>query len=446
MSIFKAYDIRGKYPEELHEELAYKIGRAFVTLTKAKEVMIGRDARTHSPLLATALARGIMDQGANVIDIGLATTPQVIAMRALKNHETAIMITASHLEAPFNGFKMYRNDGSTVNGRHGMKEMESLVTKGVFTAQPKGGITIADYTSDYAQHIMQLAPVKSKIKFVVDCSNGSVGPEIIYHKEHLHLNLVMMNSAPDGTFPHHSPDPLAANARIPIRDAILREKAHGGCVFDADADRVIFYDEQGIFIRPNSTACLIIKELLENNPGRVIAYDVLSSKAVPEVISENGGVPLRTVVGRSLLADDMVAHKALFGAEISGHMVYEEVANADATSLTMLKVIDVLTKSNKPFSELVKEFSRYHRYERDYVAPNPDATLHAIEAAFPNAKKDYLDGITLEFEDAWFVARKSNTEPVLRLRGEGTTPAAIESKFKAAEHIIIQLGGHIEYH
>ncbi len=445
-SIFKAYDVRGQYPDEIDEDVAYKLGRAFVLLSGTRDVLIGRDSRLHSASLAQALARGLSEQGANVTDIGLATTPQVIAMRVWKKHDTAIMITASHLEAPFNGMKLYLQDGSAVNKRRGMQELEALFHESNFPTASHGSVATADYTREYAQRIEALMPLKSKLPFVVDCSNGAVGPEILLHKQLLGLPLILLNTAPDGAFPHHSPDPLAKSAWLPIRDSILKNHAAGGCVYDADADRVVFFDEFGSFIKPNYITCLLVQELLRKQPGRTIAYDLISSKIVPETIEAAGGKALRTVVGRNLLCDDMRQNNALFGAEVSSHMIYADVEYADASTLSMLLILDLLTRSAMPFSQLTKQFAKYTSYERNYIVPNADSVVRAIQTTFADAECDYLDGITFLFSDSWIVVRKSNTEPLLRVRGEGLTPGAIESRFKAAERVIIQQGGRVEYH
>lgn len=446
MSVFKSYDIRGRYPDEVNEELFYRVGRAFVALTKTSDVLVGRDARTHSLPLQQALIRGITAQGANVTDIGLATTPQVIAMHEWADHDTAIIVTASHLDAPFNGCKMYMQHGQPINKRRGMQELEAL-TRGTFTdADEEGRVIEKNYTETYATRIAELAPLQGTWpRFVADCSNGSAGPEVTFLRDHLQLPLAIINAEPDGMFPNHSPNPVLPVAHTQVQRAIRSKQAAGGCIFDADADRVVFFDENGAYIHPNAVSCMIIAELLRERKGRAVAYDLISSNIVAETIAANGGKPLRTVVGRNMLVDDMREHNAIFGGEVSSHMVYADVAYADASTLSMLLVLRSIARAGKPLSALVAQYNKYAALERNYRVPDAAAALKAVEHTFPGAEKDYLDGVTLRLPEGWLVARTSNTEPVVRLRGEAADRATIERLFHKAEKAVLQQGGHVEY-
>jgi phosphomannomutase len=445
MGIFKTYDIRGRYPEELDEKIAYRVGRAFVTFTQATDVMVGYDARTHSPLLHEALVRGLTDQGANVTDIGLVTTPQTIAMHVLKKHAGAIMVTASHLDAPMNGFKMYTRGGRSITAYYGMPEMEALVTKERF-AEPsrRGTVAKATYCEDYVKAVIEHAPHRTLPgkHFVVDCSNGSVGSELLLLRGALTLDIDVINDVPDGTFPHHSPNPIAPGAERQAAERVRATGAAGGCIFDADADRITFLDEQGNPIHPNVITCLIATELLRTRPGRAVAYDLISSRVVPETIMRAGGVPLRTRVGRNVLVDDMRRENAIFGGESSSHMIYSDLAYADCTLLSMLLVFNLVERSGKPLSVLTKGVLRYPLLpEKNYRVTDVEGVLHDLLHAFPEARIDRLDGLALVFDDGWIVVRPSNTEPVLRLRAEANTTERLAQFTATTERIITARGG-----
>jgi len=448
MSIFKAYDIRGHYPSEINEAIAYAVGRAFVTFTKTTNVLIGYDARTHSPSLRDALVRGITEQGADVVDMGLVTTPQTIAMHVLKGHECAIMVTASHLDAPMNGFKMFAQGGKNITANYGMRELETLATAKQFPAPERTGtITTVDYTEDYALAIERLAPKHGERKqFVVDCSNGSVGPAIAILRKNLKLTIDVINAEPDGTFPNHSPNPIAPGAEAQAAARITEIGAAGGCIFDADADRVTFLDETGAPIHPNAVSCLVIEELLRDNPRRVIAYDLMSSRVIPETITQLSGKPLRTRVGRNILVDDMRRENALFGAESSSHMIFGDLAYADAAPLAMLIIFGLVERSDKPFSALVNGILKYPlQPEKNYTVRDTKTVLEALPALFPEATIDRLDGLALLFPDGWIVVRPSNTEPLIRLRAEADTPERLEAFVTAVDALVTKLGGTVAH-
>ena len=448
MTIFKAYDIRGRYPEEINEELAHAIGRAFVTFTKCSDVMVGYDARTHSPALTEALIRGLTEQGASVTNCGLVTTPQTIAMHLIKGHECAIMVTASHLDAPMNGFKMFTQSGKNITSLYGMLEMERLVATKAFTPSVHiGTVRHANYTEDFATAINTLAPKHTgqRKRFVVDCSNGSVGALVKLHQRLLNLDITIINAEPDGTFPNHSPNPIAPGAERQAAECIQQTGAAGGCIFDADADRVTFLDEQGIPIHPNATSCLIITELLKRHPKRTIAYDLISSRVLPETIKHLHGTPLRTRVGRNILVDDMRREHALFGAESSSHMIYGDLAYADAATLSMLIMFSIVEREERPLSTYSHSLLKYPlQPEKNYNIDKPQTVIDALPALFPEAKVDRLDGLALLFPDGWIVVRPSNTEPLLRFRAEANTVERLHEFVHAVDALVKKLGGGVE--
>jgi phosphomannomutase len=256
------------------------------------------------------------------------------------------------------------------------------------------------------------------------------------------LPLVLLNTEPDGTFPNHSPNPIAPGAADQAATAVREHNAIGGCVFDADADRVTFLDEQGNAIHPNTISCLLIERILARNPGATVAHDLISSRAVPELIERLGGTAVRTKVGRASVIDAMLAHDAVFGAETSSHLMFKETFYGEAATLAMLLVIDTVSRSSKPFSALTKQYKQYALLpETNYSIEDKLGAMQALEQAFPDATADHLDGVCLTFTDGWIVARASNTEPILRLRGEANSHEVLFERLKRAEDAITRLGG-----
>jgi len=449
MSIFKAYDVRGKYPEEINEEVAYRIGRAFVLLTRTRDIMIGIDVRTHSPMLRDAFIRGAMEQGADVIDIGLITTCQMISLKTWMNHDTAVMVTASHLDSQFNGFKMLTGVGQYVSEDYGMKHLEKLVTENEFPPSPrKGALKRAQYLETYVKELLKLfTPRKPASVFVADCSNGSIGAELELIANYTGINLRLINNQPDGSFPNHSPNPIKPEAQQQAAAAIKQLGAIGGCIFDADADRVTFLDEQGNPVHPNYAACILTKSILKQHPGNSVAYDLVSSRVVPETITSCGGKPLRTKVGRASVIAEMMKHNAVFGAETSSHIMFRDTSYGEATTLAMLMLIDEIAASNVPMSLLVASYARYPLLpETNYETPDQEGTLKALETEFSDARLETLDGVYFSFSYGWLSARKSNTEPLLRLRAEADTQEQLQELFKRAETVIQQHAGVLSNH
>ncbi len=446
--IFKAYDIRGRYPQDINEDNAYLIGRAFVTFTGTTDIMLGRDARTHSPALARAFIKGALEQGADVTEIGQITTSQMIALRSWHNHNTAVMVTASHLDAPFNGFKMLTGIGQYVSENYGMRDVERIVSERAFPKPARTGHhKHANYIDSYVERILAVAgsPTRSEVTFVADASCGTIGAELHGFKAACLPNLIIINDTPDGTFPAHSPNPIAPGAADQAGRVIRETNAVGGCVFDADADRVTFLDEKGNPIMPNYISCLLVKAQLENSPGASIAYDLISTRALPETITECGGIPIRSKVGRASIIAQMMSNGAAFGAETSSHMMFKETFYGEAVGLALLRVLELLAREGKPLSELVKPYERYVLLpETNYRIERAKEAMEQLEAAFPDAQIDYLDGVSLSWTDSWIVARMSNTEPLLRIRAEADTQEILDVRMETVSKIVHDLGGALD--
>lgn len=442
MSVFHEYDIRGSYPEEINEGFAYNLARALVVLTQKKNLMVGVDARAAGPSLRAAFIEGAKAQGADVTDAGLITTSQLIPLRAWHGHEAAAMITASHLPLQFTGFKLIGADGHHISAAHGLAELEKLMTKGEYpTPARKGILRVASYLSDYAARIVRLCKPAVSVSFVADASNGAVGPELKLYRSKYGMNLHILNDTPDGTNPAHSLNPLDPSALSQAREAIIATKSAGGCVFDGDADRIVFLDEKGKTINTNHVACMIIQRVLKSNPGAAIVYDLISSRVVHETIQANGGTPVRSPVGHSNIHDKMSESSAVFGAESSGHMMYRDTLNAEATTLTMLMIMRILEEEGVSFSQHIRRYDVYATLtEHNFKVDDADAAIDAFEKAFPDGTTDHLDGVFVQFAHGWLSLRKSNTEPLVRLRGEALTQAELDFIFKRAEQVLLGVG------
>ncbi|MBD3209592.1 phosphomannomutase/phosphoglucomutase, partial [Candidatus Woesearchaeota archaeon] len=324
--IFKAYDIRGIYPADIDEETAYKVGRAFVAFTKAKKVLLGQDARKSSPALATAVIKGITDQGADVTDIGLVTTPMIKMMQQHLSYEAALQVTASHNPKEYGGMKLFGQAAGQITDQHGLLDIEELIDKGKFPApEQQGAITKKDvmqaYTDLLAKHVTQDL---TRLHVIADASNGPAGKvcESLFPK--INIQYSALNFEPDGDFPGHDPNPLKGGAQKQAATAVVEQGADFACIFDADADRAVFVDEQGKPIPRGNIAAAIAQDYLEQEPKAKIIYDVISSHIVKEAVEQAGGTPIVNRTGAAFMMHRMATEGAIFGAEDSGHYFYRD--------------------------------------------------------------------------------------------------------------------------
>lgn len=434
MSVFKAYDIRGIYPSQIDKELAYKIGRGFVTFIGAKEVVVGHDARLSSPELSTSLIKGITDQGADVVDIGMVTTPMFNFVHAHIGYETGIMVTASHNPKEYNGFKMNRQGAEPLTGESGIQDIKELVEKNEFVAVDKKGRVhkkkhLQDYTSFVSELVRKdLRKDIEKLRVVVDVSNGVAGNTCTEVFRKLNISHFPLNFDPDGNFPNHDPNPLKGNSQEQTRQMVKEQEADLGCIFDADADRIIFVDDKGNTIIPDIVAALISKRVLKNNKGEKIIYDCISSKIIPKTIKDNGGIPIVTRVGRSYIYQSAKKEDVIFGLEASSHYYYREVYHSDNGLLTLLRMMELIVEEGKPISEIAKPFYKYSQSgEINLEVDDKDGKIEEIAETFSDYDISRLDGIEVDTGDVWFTVRKSNTEPVLRIRIEAETEELVEN-------------------
>ncbi|MDO8486453.1 MAG: phosphomannomutase/phosphoglucomutase [Candidatus Staskawiczbacteria bacterium] len=444
-TIFKSYDIRGIYPNELNEETAYKIGRSFVKYTKAKSVAIGQDARISSPALFNALSKGITAEGSNVYDLGQVPTECLYFSVGKYDFNSGIMITASHNPKEYNGFKMLKKEGNNIEIIRG-QDLQSLVESG-FSGQPedsqknitKGTVNKKDIWQDYINHIVSFVNLDNlkPFKVVIDASNGVAGLAISKLGDKLPVKIFLLNYEPDGNFPNHSPNPLLTGSTDQIKREIGKEGADFGFIFDGDADRIFLVDENGWLVRADVTLLLLAKYFLQKNPRSAIAYNAICSKAVPEFIKKWGGKPVRTKVGFVNVRTGLLENDGVVGGELSGHYCFKDNYYLDSGMMGFLTLLQIISEQHKKVSELAQELSPYAKSsELNFKIDNKEEVLDKIKNKYTDGKQDYLDGITVEYDNWWFNVRASQTEPLLRLTIEADAKDLLEEKQKELSNFI----------
>jgi phosphomannomutase len=439
-SIFKAYDVRGIYPDQLDEGLAYKIGRALVKYLKPKKVAVGRDMRLSSPSLLDKLTSGIIDGGADVVDIGLVSTDCLYFAVGRYGYDAGVMITASHNPPEYNGFKMCKKDAVPLSGESGIDQIKKLVLEDKFSSSPKSGKTKkVDLDDAYVEHILSFVN-QNKIKpfkIVIDAGNGMAGKIIPKLFSQLPCRVIPMFFELDGSFPHHLASPIEPQNIAPLRERVLKEKADLGAAFDGDADRMFLVDENANPLGGDMVTALVAKNLLKKEKGATILYNLICSKAVPEIIEKEGGRAVRTRVGHALIKPLMKHYNAVFGGEHSGHFYFRNNWFADSGLIALLVCLELISEENRPLSALVKSIDPYFRSgEINSRVENIPGKLKEIEDHYSQGKIDHLDGLTVDFGDWWFNLRPSNTEPLLRLNVEANSPVILDQKKKEVLQLI----------
>ncbi len=434
--IFKAYDIRGVYHKDFELSDVKKIAQAFVKFTGAKKVVVGRDMRTSGDELTTVIIDGLLSQGAEVISIGLCTTPSFnFAVADNEEYDGGIMVTASHNPSAYNGFKLTLADGLPLAKNTGMDDIKRMVFEDEFEDNRKDGhVEQKDFTENYFKKVFSLVDI-SKIKpmrIVVDTGNGMGGmivPKLF--KRLKKLEYIHLYKELDGTFPNHEPNPLKEENLEDLKKSVLEHEADFGIAYDGDADRIGFVDEKAQTVPGDIMTGLLAQELLKNNPGEIVLYDLRSTNATREAIEEAGGKAKMCMVGHALIKKMMREEKALFAGELSSHFYYRDFYNVESNELTALLVMKLISESGKSFSELANPLKKYyHSGEINSEVRDKEAKMREIEEKYKDQAKNvyHLDGIRMDFKDWWFNVRPSNTEPKLRLNLEAKTKNLMEEK------------------
>ena len=435
--IFKAYDIRGTYPDQVNEDIAFKVGYHYRDLLNAEDmacgatIVVSRDMRSHSVPLAQALKHGLRARGLAVVDIGVADTPQNYFATGFLKASGGIQVTASHNPAVYNGFKLSRRDAIPVSSETGIAELEKLVTTSTVSRDlpPAADESMRDVFSEYVDHVLAHATrLTPRLKIAADAANG-MGTLYLPMLERLNLEVVPLYFELDGTFPNHEANPLKAENLVDVERAVAEHGCHLGVAFDGDGDRAMMVDERGRAISADKITALLAPRFLRSEPGATIVYDLRSSWATREAIEEAGGVPVRERVGHSFLKATMRKHNAPFGGELAGHFYYRSNYTADSSIMTVVEVVNHLRETGGRLSELVEPLDRYFATgEINFHVDDKEGMIRRLAADFAGAEIDYLDGITVQLQDWWFNVRPSNTEPLLRLVLEAKTAELMDEK------------------
>lgn len=441
MKAFKAYDIRGVYGRDFDASDVRKIGFFLPRLLKADTVLVGRDDRASSPEIFDALCDGITLSGANIVSIGLATTPTVYFATATKGFDASVQITASHNPAEYNGLKVCKTGALPVDYANGLADLEKMCATGeIAPAKKRGSVCEIDVRGDYLNFLHQYLPDLSGLKIGIDCSNGMAGPLI---KNLLGKKPKYIFDEIDGTFPNHPPNPLEEKNCADIQKLVLDKKLDIGLIFDGDADRVMFIDERGRIVQPDLITAVLAEYFLAAEKGRVL-HDIRTSKAVTERIMELGGEPHMWKVGHSFAKMKMRELGAIVGGELAGHYYFRDFFNCDSGFLTALIVLSVAAKlktEGKPFSTCIEGLMRYaNSGEINFRIQDRAGAVAALVKKFtaeepPTAVYDF-DGIRMEFADWWFNIRASNTEPWLRLLIEARDEKILAVKRASIEAVL----------
>ncbi|MHC4712552.1 MAG: phosphomannomutase/phosphoglucomutase [Planctomycetota bacterium] len=417
MSIFKAYDVRGVYPDELDEKLMRKIGNAVAQFIDADRLLVSRDMRESGESLSAAFIEGATDAGVDCVDAGLLSTPGNYFAIANYGFPGGAQITASHNPKQYNGLKVSRENAIPVGSETGLAEIEKMVIGGDYkTATVKGKVVAISVLEDLKKHILKFAGDIKPLKVVIDASNGMAGLELPGVLDELPIETERLYFELDGTFPNHEANPLKESVLADLRAAVKRSGADLGVCFDGDDDRCAFVDENGEIVPSDLITAVLACDFLAREPGALILYDVRSSRAVREEIEAAGGRAVPERVGHAFMKATLREKNGVFAGELSGHYYFRDNFYADSASIGFVKMLNVLSAEGKPFSEIMKPLRRYSNTgEINFRVEEKDAKIREIAAAFADGQISYLDGITVEYPNWWFNVRKSNTEPLLRL-------------------------------
>ncbi len=440
---FKAYDIRGVVPDQLDEAMAERVGRAVATFLGARRMVVGRDMRDSGIGLSAALIRGITSTGCDVVDIGVVSSPMQYFGVGHLGADGGVMVTASHNPAEYNGFKISGKDVVPIGGDSGLIEIEAMVRGELPPASGEGTVEQADIKPAYTEKLIgMLSPGERRLKVAVDCGNGMGGEEVTHVLSHLPIDIVGLYLEPDGAFPNHEANPLQPANMRDLQAAVLREGCDLGIAFDGDADRACFCDEKGQIIGNDLITALLAYELVPDEPGAAVVYDLRSSRVVSQTITSLGGTPVRERVGHAFMKATLRRHAGPYGGELSGHFYFRDLWFTDSGSYAAGLVLCKLSRADTPLSEIVAPLRVYPTTgEVNFHVEDKDALIERVAEEFSDARQDRLDGITIEYDEWWCNVRKSNTEPLLRLVLEADDTATFES---ARSRVMAILGDPVD--
>jgi len=439
MTIFKAYDIRGTYPDQIDEAMARKIGAALAHHMKARCLVVGRDMRTMAPSVQDALIEGINGQGCDVLDIGLASTPMAYYGMGKLPCDGGVVVTASHNPKQYIGFKICRDGTRPMSGETGIKDLERIVAGADLPPAKKAGKREqVDIKADFIDHMLGFVDEIAPMKIAVDYANGmgaAEAPEIFSKVPG--LEVINLYEELDGTFPNHEANPLHEPNLDDLRQAVKDNGCTLGLSFDGDADRCAFVDEDGRTVLADLITAILARGFLARHPGKGIIYDLRSSKVVAEEVTRLGGVPVRERVGHSFMKETMRKKNCIGGGELSGHFYFAENYYTDCGVLAALLVMKQLSEEKRTLKDAADELRRYFGTgEINFKVEDKAAKMREIEAAFPEGEIDHLDGVTVTYPTWWVNVRPSNTEPYLRMCMEADDEQTLATQKAAVMKIL----------
>ena len=445
MSIFKAYDIRGTYPDQIDAVTARRIGAAMVRHLGARRLVVGRDMRTMAPEIQDAVIDGMLEQGCDVFDIGLASTPMVYYAIGKLPCDGGLAVTASHNPKQYIGFKLCRAEARPMSGDTGIQDIRALVEAGDMPpAERAGKREQVDVKADWIDHIVGFASGIAPIKIAVDYANGmgaNESPEIFARLPG--VEVMSLYDTLDGTFPNHEANPLKESNLDVLRDLVASSGAGLGLSFDGDADRCAFVDAEGRTVHADLITVILARGMLERHPGKGIIYDLRSSKVVPEEIERLGGRPVRERVGHSFMKETMRRTDCIGGGELSGHFYFAENFFTDCGVLAAVLVLNQLSAEKTTLKAAADALRKYHGTgEINFKVEDKEALMKAVGSKFADATIDFLDGITVTYSDWWVNVRPSNTEPFLRMCLEADTAELMAAK---KQEVIAILGEPVDH-
>jgi phosphomannomutase len=444
-AVFKAYDIRGTYPDELDESLAYGIGAAFAAFCESGAILLGRDMRVSSPSLAAAFIKGAAAQGKRVLDIGMVSTDALYFASGL-THLPGAIITASHNPGHYNGVKLCGPDATPISEESGLETIKALAKR--FASIPVGTIGTPkrnlNVLNMYAHHCRSFVIKENlrPLKVAIDAGSGMAGVTAPLVFAGLPFTLVPLNFEPDGTFPSHPANPIEPKNLEQLQEAVLAQHCDVGIAFDGDADRMFLVDEKASPVSGSVTTALVAATLLDRSPDETVLYNLICSRVVAEVIESHGGRPYRTRVGHSFIKKTMADTGALFAGEHSGHYYFRDNYRADSGMIAALVALEALSVADRPLSELLVPYDRYHASgEINLTVRDINGALKKLGLHYIDGKQDLTDGLTIEYPNWWFNCRPSNTEPLLRLNVEAVSAELLEHRKNEIVTVLATIDG-----
>lgn len=439
--LFKSYDVRGIYPSEINDDIAYCIGRAFVPLVGAKRIVVGRDMRPTGERLYHAFARGATESGADVTSIGMVSTDALYFAVGEYGFDGGVMITASHNPAQYNGMKFTRAAAEAISLDTGLAQIRDAISSGNLppAAERPGTITERDILDEFAEHCLSFIDrtIVKPFKIAIDAGNGMAGETVPHVFKHLPCEVVPLYFELDGIFPNHPASPIDPENMIDLQAAVRKANCDLGVAFDGDADRMFLVDEKGDLIDGSTVTALVALNTLKKHPGARILYNLICSRSVPELVQRAGGIPIRSQVGHSIIKATMREQDIRFGGEHSGHFYFKENWYADSGMIALMQCLELFSEAGKPVSEVVAPIdTRFRSGEINSEVKDAPAKLDELQNHYKDAQIDHLDGVTISYPHWWMNARPSNTEPLLRLNVEGDTKELMEQHRDEALEII----------